>query len=575
MKKTPTRLDWSSFGPAAWCGAAAALACWFAVAPRAARAAQADGPAPARPNVVIILADDLGYSDLGCFGGEVRTPNLDALAAEGARFTNFYNDARCCPTRASLLTGLYPHQAGVGAMTQKTDLPAYAGRLKPTAPTLAEVLKQNGYKTAMVGKWHVSNTTERADHLSDLNRKSFPDTFSPIEQYPTRRGFDEYYGSIWGVVDYFNPFSLVDGEAPVKELPADYYITDALNRRAADYIGRQKGSDQPFLLYLAHNAPHWPLHARPQDLERYRDHYNDGFEAIRAARYARMSQMGVIDPQTAPQSPPVGGKRFDEMTPAERKFQSGLFQAHAAMIDRMDQGLGDVFQALKDAGKWDNTLILFLSDNGASPERYPDSGFDRPNLARDGGPIRYDYDDLSRLAGPEHTFYYIGADWAHVANTPYRKAKASQYNGGERTPMIAHWPAGMRAPAGSFVRARGHVIDLMATALDVAGATLPQTFAGATPHPLQGRSLRPLLEGQSDRPDYPALFGEHEGGRSVLAPDGWKLIRDRGESEWHLYDLNVDETETQDAITREPARAEKMQEMWERWAADNDVLPKP
>ena len=532
-------------------------------------------PAAARPNVVIVLADDLGYSDLGCFGGEIRTPNLDALARDGARFTNFYNNARCCPTRASILTGLYPHQAGVGGMNERTALPAYSGALKRTAPTIAEALKAAGYRTAMFGKWHVSNTLEGPDHARDLNRQSFPETFSPVEQYPTRRGFDEYWGSIWGVVDYFNPFSLAENEAPVTTLPPDFYITDAINRHAADYIRRQRTSDRPFFLYVAHNAPHWPLHARPEDLATYRGQYNDGYEAVRAARYAKMVESHVIDPATTPESPPVGGKPFAAMTPDERRFQAGLFQAHAAMIDRMDQGLGDVFQALRDAGKWDDTLILFLSDNGASPERYEDSGYDRPNLARDGRPIDYRYDDQAKLAGDEHTFYYIGADWAHVANTPYRKAKASQYNGGERTPLIAHWPAGITVPAGSFVRARGHVIDLMATALDVAGAALPATFAGQVPHALQGESLVPLFRGATTLPIERPLFGEHEGGRSVITPDGWKLIRDRGESEWHLYDLNVDETEMTDRIAGEPERFAKMQAMWDQWAKDNQVLPKP
>src|SRR6476646_8407596 len=237
---------------------ALALLC---VAPIQSARAQA-AAAPKRPNILVILADDLGYSDIGCFGGDVRTPNLDALAANGVRFTNFYNDARCCPTRASLLTGLYPHQAGIGAMNDRTRLPAYSGALKPTCPTIAEVLKTAGYKTAHFGKWHVSNTLQRPDHLKDLNRQRFPEVFAPIEQYPTRRGFDEYWGGIWGVVNYYNPFALVDGEKPVKELPAAFYMTDAINDHAVDYVRRQKGSEQPFFTYLAHNAPHWPLHAR-------------------------------------------------------------------------------------------------------------------------------------------------------------------------------------------------------------------------------------------------------------------------------------------------------------------------
>lgn len=530
--------------------------------------------AATRPNVVVVVADDLGYSDVGCFGGEVRTPNLDALARDGVRFTSFYNAARCCPTRASLLTGLYPHQAGVGAMNARTALPAYAGALKPTMPTIAEVLKSAGYKTAAVGKWHVSNTTQRPDHLKDLNRQTFPETFSPVEQYPTRRGFDEYWGTLWGVVDYFNPFSLVDGETPVRELPADFYLTDAINAHAVDYVERQAGSTQPFFLYVAHCAPHWPLHARPEDIAKYRDQYNDGYETIRTARYRRMVASRLIDPKTTPLSGPAGVKTFAAMTPAERRFQAGLYQAHAAMIDRMDQGLGDVFAALKSAGKWENTLIVFLSDNGASPERYPDSGYDRPSLARDGRPIRYDAGDLTTLAGDEHTFFYLGPDWAHVANTPYRKAKASQYHGGERTPLIAHWPAGITVPAGSFVRARGHVIDLMPTALDVAGAAMPASFAGQSPHAMQGISLLPLLRGASDLAPR-ALFGEHEGGRSVIAADGWKLIKDRGEDAWHLYDLNTDETEMTDRLAEQPERAEKMRAMWDAWAKENEVLPKP
>jgi arylsulfatase len=216
-----------------------------------------------------------------------------------------------------------------------------------------------------------------------------------------------------------------------------------------------------------------------------------------------------------------------------------------------------------------------LSDNGASPERYESPGYDRATIARDGQPIDYRYDDLSKLAGPEHTWYYIGADWAHVANTPYRKAKASQYNGGERTPVIVHWPAGCTASAGSFVRAPGHVIDLMAAALDLAGAKMPDRFAGAAPPPQQGILLRPLFSGQTERPGYPPLYGEHEGGRSIITPDGWKLIKDRGEKDWHLYNLNVDQTELNDLIGQEPDRTAKMQAMWDRWAKANEVLPKP
>ncbi|MBC8107611.1 MAG: arylsulfatase [Anaerolineae bacterium] len=537
--------------------------------------AQIASPLPQanRPNVIIILADDLGYSDLGCFGGEARTPNLDALAADGARFTNFFSESRCCPTRAALLTGLYPQQAGVGHMNEKASLPAYAGALKPTAPTIAEVLKTAGFRTACFGKWHVSNTLQRPDHMKDLNRQRFPEFFSPIEQYPTRRGFDVYWGALWGVVNFYNPFSLVDGERPVTDLPDNFYITDAINKHAAQFVQQSRGSDQPFFMYIAHNAPHWPLMAPAGTIQKYRNQYTEGYQATHAARYQRMSDMKIVDPKNTELSPTIDVAARDKLSPEEKRFEAALFQAHAAMIDRMDQGLGKVFQALKEAGKWDNTLIFVLSDNGASPERYEDAGYDRPSLARDGKPINYSYKDLTKLAGDEHTFFYIGQHWANVANTPYRKFKASQYNGGARTPMIVHWPAGLKVERGGFVRARGHVIDLMATALDIASAKMPQTFAGQTPHPLQGVSLLPLIQGQSSIENYPPLFGEHEGGRSVTTPEGWKLMRDRGENDWHLYNLNDDESELHDVIAHNADRAAKMQAMWNRWAEENQVLP--
>ncbi len=297
--------------------------------------------APQRPNILIILADDLGYSDIGCFGGEVRTPNLDGLAREGVRFTSFYNEARCCPTRAALLTGLYAHQAGIGDMTERTALPAYLGHIKETAPTIAEVLKSAGYETAAFGKWHVSNTLQRAEHLKDLNRQAFPELFSPIEQYPTRRGFETYWGGIWGVLNYYNPFSLVDGEKPVTSLPENFYMTDAINDHAAAYI--RAAHEKPFFIYLAHNAPHWPLHAKAEDVEKYRGEFDDGYAAVRAARYKRMIELGIVDPKTAALSETTANGEWGRLTAEQKRFQAGLFQAHAAMIDRMDQGLGRVF----------------------------------------------------------------------------------------------------------------------------------------------------------------------------------------------------------------------------------------
>ena len=548
------------------------LRCLFiAMVATAAVSTSAIAQPAAKPNVLVIVADDLGYSDVGCFGGDIKTPNLDALAEDGVRLTGIYNEARCCPSRASILTGLYAHQAGMGGMSEATPRPGYLGHIRATAPTIAEALKPAGYRTAAFGKWHLANTLQRPNHLKDLNRQTFPDVFCPIEQYPTRRGFDVYWGALWGLVDYYNPFSLVDGETPVKDLPADFYMTDATNAHAADYIKANAKSDKPFFMYLANNAPHWPLHARPEDIAKYKDQYNDGYDAVRHARYDRMVQMGLIEPKVTALAPTTGD--WDKFTPEEKKFHAALYQTHAAMVDRLDQGLGRVFQAIKDAGEWDNTLIFFFSDNGASPEEPYGPGFDRPSVARDGKPIRHKYDDLNVLAGDEHTFYYIGRDWANVANTPYRKAKASQYNGGERTPMIVHWPAGLKVANGSIIQTRGHVIDLMPTILEAAGATLPDTMAGEKTHALQGVSLMPLLQGATALPDYPPMFGEHEGGRSVITPDGFKLIKDRDEKKWHLYDLNTDQSELNDKAAAEPDRVTGMRAMWDAWAKENNVEP--
>ncbi|MDB5327029.1 MAG: sulfatase [Phycisphaerales bacterium] len=551
----------------------AILALGLCVGPLAHFASAQAAPAK-RPNVMFVLADDLGYSDLGCFGSEIHTPNLDALAKGGVRFTGIFNDARCCPSRASLMTGLYPHEAGMGGMSEKTDVEGYLGHIRLDAPTIAEVLKANGYHTALFGKWHLANTLQRPDHLKDLNRQTFPDVFCPIEQYPTRRGFETYWGALWGLVDYYNPFSLVDGETPVKEVPDNFYMTDAINDRAAAYIKQTAADGKPFFMYLANNAPHWPLHALPEDIAKYQGKFTEGYDAERQARYKRMVEMGLVDPKTA-ELPKTLGQGWDKLSPEEKKWRSALFQAHAAMIDRLDQGLGKVFAALKETGQWDNTIIFFLSDNGASPEEAYGPGFDRPSIARDGKPIIHKTDDLTLLAGGEHTFFYIGRNWANVANTPYRKAKASQYNGGERTGMIVHWPAGLKVANGSILTERGHIIDLMPTALDIAGVKLPDTFAGKTPHAMQGVSLLPLLQGEKKLSNYPVMYGEHEGGRSVLTPDGFKAIRDRDEKEWHLYDLNTDQTEIHDLAKDQSDRVAKMVAMWDVWAKANNVLPKP
>lgn len=343
-----------------------------------------------RPNILVILADDLGYSDLGCYGSEIHTPNLDKLAKQGVRFNHFYNTSRSCPTRASLLTGLYQHQAGIGRMTFDDHLPGYRGTLSRNAVTIAEVLKESGYATSMVGKWHIAETPLRKDQREWLAHHVYHETYSDLCHYPVNRGFDTHYGTIYGVVDYFDPFSLVEGEVPVKEVPDGYYITQALSDRAVKEVKEYAKDDKPFFMYLAYTAPHWPLHALPEDIEKYKDTYKVGWEAIRNARYERQKQLGIFPNMDNFLSDRQFKDKWEDNPHAE--WDARAMAVHAAMIDRMDQGIGQVIDALEKTGQLENTLILFLSDNGCSNEdcqNYSPGENDRPDMTRKGEKMVY------------------------------------------------------------------------------------------------------------------------------------------------------------------------------------------
>ena len=525
----------------------------------AARAAPA-APADRRPDFVVLMLDDLGFGDLGCYGGEIRTPRIDRLAAEGLRFRRFANAARCCPTRASLLTGLYPHQAGITGMGQ--DL----GR---DGATIAEHLRAAGYQTAMTGKWHLSATRpigggDRSPaHLAWLNHRADLDRpFADPATYPISRGFDRHYGPIWGVVDFFDPFSLVDGTKNVREVPKDFYMTDAITTKSVEYVREMATKPDPFFLYIAHTAPHWPVQARPEDIARYRGKYDAGWHALRRARYDRQVVLGLVEPKTHPLPPLMGrGPDWDALTPEQRRYEASLMEAHAAMVDRVDQGVGQVVDALRDAGRLANTVFLVLADNGASPERYLDPGFDRPSETRDGRKIRY---RGTFEAGPETAWGYIGSWWANAANTPFRFWKTESFEGGTHTPLIVHWPAGLKAAPGSFSDQPGHVIDVAPTCLDLAGATPLAKLDGRDLRPIEGKSLAPILAGRA-RDGHEALYFEHEGGRALIARDGWKLVAARG-GPWELYDLDTDATESRDRAADEPARVAAMSQAWLAWA---------
>jgi arylsulfatase len=538
----------------------------FAVLSCAARGHAADS----RPNIVIILADDLGYSDLGCMGGEICTPHIDALAKNGLRFTQFYNCGRCCPTRASLLTGLYPHQAGVGRMTTDAKLPGYRGQLTENTVTIAEVLRAAGYRTAMVGKWHLSNTREGPEHLTHLNNQAILDRFADPKTYPVARGFEEHYGVIWGVVNYFDPFSLVHNTEPVREVPKDYYITDAINDHAVEFLEKYARGPEPFFLYVAEVAPHWPLQAREEDIKRYEDTYRAGWDAIREARFNHMRELGVLPPGANKLGRRDNPELKWEDNPT-RDFDARAMAVHAAMIDRMDQGIGRIINKLREMKQLDNTLLLFLSDNGASPEVPTEPGFDRPSQTRDGRAIQYT-NDKKVLPGPQETFGAIGQTWATVANTPLRYWKAEMYEGGTCTPLVVHYPAGLKTKAGAVTNEVGHVMDVMATCLELAGATCPGEFDGRAITSMQGRSLVPVF-----RDEKPAkremLAWEHIGTKAIRMGD-WKLVARRN-GPWSLYDLSVDRSEQKDVAGKDADRVREMEQCWQQWARETQVLPAP
>jgi len=529
-----------------------------------------------RPNIIVIMADDMGFSDLGCYGGEINTPNVNYLAQNGIRYRQFYNTSRCCPTRASLLTGLYNQQAGIGKMTDAEDEPGYLGHITDNAVTLAEVLKSAGYHTAMSGKWHVSNTNGQPnaqDQLAWLNHhKDYPE-FSPISQYPTSRGFEKFFGTIWGVVDFYDPFSLVSGTTPINTVPKNYYHTDAINDTAVAYIKGYAKSLKPFFLYVAENAPHWPLMAKPEDIAKYKDIYKGGWQAIREARYKKMVKLGLIDPAKTKLSDWWKGDLQWENNP-DKEWDAMAMAVHAAMIDRMDQGIGRIIKTLKETGQLDNTLIVFLSDNGASAENCAayGPGFDRPNETRDGRKIVY-ATKKEALPGPETTYSSIGPRWANVANTPYEYWKAESYEGGIHTPMIAFWPKGINANKGGFDDHVGHVMDFMSTFVELAGAQYPKTYKGHNIPPTTGISLVPSFKGKQTR-GHEDLFNEHFGARYARSGN-WKLVSLSNDTTWHLYDLSQDKTETTDMKSKHPEKVHQLDSLWHNWANTHQVFPKP
>jgi len=499
------------------------------------RCARGAAGATGRPNIVFIMSDDMGYSDLGCYGGEIPTPNLDALAADGLRFTNFFNENMCVPSRATLLSGMYNTRALRG------------GALSPRCVTIPEALGAAGYATRMSGKWHLSSVGNAAG-------------------LPTGRGFQKFFGTILGAGSFFAPASLMRDDKPAeKEFEdKDFYYTDAISDNAVRYV-EQAPKDAPVFLYVAYTAAHWPLHARPADIEKYKGKYAKGWDELRKQRYARMRKLGVIPPN-APLSPrhPNVPAWTDE---PHKPWQQRRMEVYAAQVEVMDQGIGRIVDTLKRTRRWDNTLIFFTIDNGGCHVEYPPSrkGAYLPTKTRDGRPMRPG--NLPEIMpGPEDTYQSYGYGWANASNTPYRLFKQHSHEGGIHLPLIVRWP-GAGAKPGGVTDQVGHLIDILPTCLDAAGVEYPETFKGREIRPADGKSLVPILRGRQ-REGHDALFWNWAKG-SAVRQGKWKLVRVKGgkksKSNWELYDLQADPVELNDLAATMPEKVKKLDQLWQTW----------
>ena len=531
------------------------------------------------PNIILIMSDDMGFSDIGCYGGEIDTPTLNGLAANGLRFTQFYNTARCCPTRASLMTGLYQHQAGIGHMMNDRGLPAYQGNLNTHCVTIAEALRPAGYRTYMAGKWHVTR------HI---------DKDGPKHNWPLQRGYDKFYGTIIGAGSFYDPMTLcrnntyITPENDPEYKPKQFYYTDAISDNATKYIREhcEESREKPFFMYVAYTAAHWPMHALEKDIAKYKGKYDKGYEHYRRQRFERMKRMGLID-EGWELSPKAGDWEQVE----QKQWEARCMEVYAAMIDSMDQGIGRIVSELKRQKTLDNTLIFFLQDNGGCAEgmgraenindKWVPAIKDRTPMAhdelqptlwppmktRDGRPVQ---GGPMVSPGPADTYIAYGRNWANTSNTPFREYKHWVHEGGISTPLICHWPAGIKA-RGKLCHEPGHLIDIMATCVDLGGAIYPTERSGSKIHPMEGVSLAPTFSG---RPlDERAIFWEHEGNRAVRQGK-WKLVS-KHPGGWELYDMEADRTEMHDLASTHPEKVNELKSLYEAWAKRCGVQPWP
>lgn len=464
-----------------------------------------------KPNVVLIMVDDMGWSDLGCYGGEIQTPHLDALANNGLRFSQFYNTAKCSQTRATLLSGLYHNEVGIGALKN--------------CWTLAEAVKTAGYSTIMTGKWH-------------LNKE------------PTDRGFARYFGHLSGATDFFagnNSFRL-NGK-PFKVTAKNFYTTDANTDYAIKFIDEARDSGKPFFCYIAHNAPHYPLQAPKKDVEKYLGKYTMGWDKLRKQRFARQKKLGLLKDGWKLSPRPKDVPAWNTLSEDRRKKEDLRMATYAAMIDKVDQNVGRLVAHLKKHKVFDNTLILFLSDNGACP-------FDRNH-------------HINKMPWEAGSHWTYDKGWAHACNTPFREYKRNQHEGGISTPMIAHWPNGLKIQSGLITHHVSHLVDVMPTLLDLTNTEYPKTFNGQELKPLRGQSLLPIVKGVKAS-ERNTLYFDFAGVHHAIRLGNWKLVR-KNSGPWELYDMEADRSELNNLKQSEPERATQMQKDWLNWAKEAGV----
>ena len=500
----------------------------------------------------MIMADDMGFSDLGCYGSEIPTPNLDKLAQKGVRFSQFYNTARCCPTRASLLTGLFQHQTGIGLMSEDPNsrengkdrndagVDGYRGCLNHQCATIAELLKPAGYHTYMAGKWHVGMHGE--------------------EKWPLQRGFDHYYGILAGACSYLKPSGgrgLTQDNTKLPTPEGEYYTTDAFTDNAIRFIHEQK-DEKPFFLYLAYNAPHWPLQAKKVDYDKFVGKYMKGWDVLRKERYQRQKAMKIFD-REIPLSPRDSRVRpWNEVNEIQKKESDFRMAVYAAQVSCIDQNIGKLVETLSEMNKLDNTLIVFLSDNGAYAEPYAEFG---------GGK----FEDINNPAISGAVSYGIG--WANMSNTPFYEYKVKSYEGGLSAPFIAYWPQKIRKNVGTMVHTPAYLIDVMPTLIEASGAQYPKTYLdGTVLFPLEGNSLiSTIINGKGTSHEY--MYWEHSG-HSAIRKGDWKACKEVTKPNWELYDLRTDRDEQINVAKDHPELVKELNAKWHQWANSHQVLPK-